>query len=595
MNRYHPTLIAALLLSSAASVRGAVTPDPAVLQAEDQRVAAIAKASAATVAVFDGAGAGGGSAVLISSDGYAVTNFHVTAPCGAAMKCGLNDGKLYDAVIVGIDPVGDVALIQLLGRDDFPTAEIADSDQVRVGDWCFAAGNPFLLADDFTPTISYGLVSGVRRYQYPAGTLLEYTDCIQTDAAINPGNSGGPLFDAQGRLIGINGRGSFEKRGRVNVGVGYAISINQVMRFVPMLKSGRIVDHATLGATVSTEEGSVVVDDILETSDAFRRGLQYGDSIVRFADREITTANALKNILGVYPSGWRAPLTYRREGQLFSTQVRLMGVHDESELIELVQSEEEQPSEPHPGQPPEEPKDNGPKLPTPGLEGMLKKKKLPAAIVGKYEERRGYANYWYNEQAQQRLWSNYVERSAVNGIGYDWRLVGNVETGGAFELITSAERAELTLPTGHSGAIFAGDLSEQLSPPRSGGLLLAINAWQRFVDKGLRRFGEVYYLGKLPHGPDNRVEDCLVGYFEGMEIRFFFADESGDLTGIELFASDDADPCEMSFSEFKEFEGRRLPQRWLIQHGDAPFAELVVESWNVGSAQPNDPPQDGAN
>lgn len=594
MNCRCPILISALLLSSAAAARGAVTPDPAVLAAEAQRAAAIAKASAATVAVFDSAGAGGGSAVLISPDGFAVTNFHVTSPCGAAMKCGLNDGKLYDAVIVGIDPVGDVALIQLLGRDDFPVAEIADSDAVRVGDWCFAAGNPFLLADDFTPTITYGLVSGVHRYQYPAGTLLEYTDCIQTDAAINPGNSGGPLFDAEGRLIGINGRGSFEKRGRVNVGVGYAISINQVMRFVPMLKSGRIVDHATLGATVSTEEGGVVVDDILETSDAFRRGLQYGDSIVRFADREITTANALKNVLGVYPSGWRAPLTYRREGQLFSTQVRLMGVHDESELIELVQHEAQQPSEPHPGGPKEEPQEKGPKLPTPGLDGLLKKQKLPAAIVGKYEARRGYANYWYNEQAQQRLWNGYVERSAVARIGYDWKLSGKVETGGAFELTTSPERAELTLPTGHSGAIFTGDLSGQLSPPRSGGLLLAINAWQRFVDKGLRRFGEIYYLGKLPHGPDNRVEDCLVGYFDGMETRFFFA-ENGDLSGLELFAADDADPCEISFSDFKEFAGRRLPGRWLIRHAEQPFAELVVETWDMGGVSTDAPLQDGAN
>ena len=91
----------------------------------------------------------------------------------------------------------------------------------------------------------------MHRYQYPAGTLLEYTDCIQTDAAINPGNSGGPLFDAEGRLIGINGRGSFEKRGRVNVGVGYAISINQIKNFLGRLKSGRIVDHATLGARVA--------------------------------------------------------------------------------------------------------------------------------------------------------------------------------------------------------------------------------------------------------------------------------------------------------------------------------------------------------
>jgi len=595
MTCYHPILIAALALSTAAAARGAVTPDPAVAQAEDQRAAAIAKASAATIAVFDAAGAGGGSAVLISPDGFAVTNFHVTAPCGAAMKCGLNDGKLYDAVIVGIDPVGDVALIQLLGRDDFPVAEIADSDQVRVGDWCFASGNPFLLADDFTPTITYGIVSGVHRYQYPAGTLLEYTDCIQTDAAINPGNSGGPLFDAQGRLIGINGRGSFEKRGRVNVGVGYAISINQVMRFVPMLKSGRIVDHATLGATVTTEEDGAVVDDILETSDAFRRGLQYGDTIVRFADREINTANALKNVLGVYPSGWRVPLTYRREGESFSTQVRLMGVHDESELVELVQSEEEQPSEPHPGGPQEEPQDKGPKLPVPGIESLLEKKKLPAAIVGKYEARRGYANYWYNEQAQERLWNNYVEKSALGGIGYDWKLAGKVETGGAFELTTSAERSELTLPSGHSGAIFTADLAGQLSPPRSGGMLLAINAWQRFLDKGLRRFGEVYYLGKLPHGPDNRVEDCLVGYFEGMETRFFFAEKTGDLTGIELFTADDADPCEISFSDFKEFEGRRLPSRWLIRHAEASLAELVVETWNTSAGKPTDAPQDGAN
>src|SRR5947199_406932 len=93
-------------------------------------------------------------------------------------------------------------------------------------------GNPFLLATDFKPTVTFGLVSGVHRYQYPAGTLLEYTDCIQIDTSINPGNSGGPLFNMDGELIGINGRGSFEKRGRVNSGVGYAISINQIKNFM---------------------------------------------------------------------------------------------------------------------------------------------------------------------------------------------------------------------------------------------------------------------------------------------------------------------------------------------------------------------------
>jgi S1-C subfamily serine protease len=86
------------------------------------------------------------------------------------------------------------------------------------------------------PSISAGIVSGVHRYQFPSGTILEYADCIQVDAAINPGNSGGGLFDAAGRLIGVNGRASFEKRGRVNVGVGYAISANQLRNFLGLLK-----------------------------------------------------------------------------------------------------------------------------------------------------------------------------------------------------------------------------------------------------------------------------------------------------------------------------------------------------------------------
>ena len=258
------------LLSSACatlSAQDSSVPDD-VLTSQAQRIAAIKKASAATVMVFANEGKGGGSGVIISPDGYALSNYHVVQPAGTAMKCAINDGKLYDAVLVSIDPVGDVALIKLLGRNDFPVATLEDSDKVRVGDWCFAVGTPFLLATDFNPTVTYGIVSGVHRYQYPAGTLLEYADCIQTDASINPGNSGGPLFNENGDLIGINGRGSFEKRGRVNVGVGYAISINQIKHFMGFLHSGRILDHATLGATVSTDEnGNVIVTNISESSE----------------------------------------------------------------------------------------------------------------------------------------------------------------------------------------------------------------------------------------------------------------------------------------------------------------------------------------
>jgi serine protease Do len=581
-------------LAAGATPRAA--PPASVLNAQAERVASIARASAATVAVFDAAGAGGGSGVIISPDGFALTNFHVVAPCGPAVKCGLNDGKMYDAVVVGIDPVGDVALIQLLGRDDFPVAELGDSDVVRAGDWVFAAGNPFLLADDFTPSISYGLLSGVQRYQFPAGTLLEYTDCLQTDAAINPGNSGGPLFDAQGRLIGINGRASFEKRGRVNVGVGYAISINQVMRFLSHLKSGRIVDHASLGATVSTQsDGRVAIDDILETSDVFRRGLRYGDTLERFADREIKSANALKNVLGVYPRGWRVPVVYRRDGEVYRAEVRLPGLHDEAELTALVQqnqeAEELKPEEGDEPQPEKAPGDDSeghgddePKSPIPGFGQLNEEPKLPPAVTERYIERRGYANYWYNQQGQRRFWRRYLERSAIEGAGYAWRLSGKLETGDAFALDVSAEQADIRLPWGKSGAVFTGEVRDQLSPPRSGGMLLAIHAWQRLVDKGLERFGEVTYIGQLPHGPDNLPEDCLVGLYEGMEVRFFFSSKTADLTGVELSSADDADPCEIYFSEFEESAGRILPRRWWIRSGDAVFAELVVDQWQINES-----------
>src|SRR4029077_18166347 len=136
----------------------------------------------------------------------------------------------------------------------FPFAVMGDSDKVHEGDWSIAMGNPFLLATDFNATVTFGLVSGVNRYQFPAGLLLEYTDCIQIDTSINPGNSGGPLFNLDGELIGINGRGSFEKRGRVNSGVGYAISINQIKNFEGELRAGKDTHQASLGALLTTDE-----------------------------------------------------------------------------------------------------------------------------------------------------------------------------------------------------------------------------------------------------------------------------------------------------------------------------------------------------
>src|SRR5438445_1585155 len=147
--------------------------DKRIEAAEARRIAVIEKIKPSVVAIFAHGGQGGGSGVVISKDGYALTNFHVVQGSGPVMQCGLPDGVLYDSVLVGLDPVGDVALIKLLPKkpgQPFPAAPLGDSDRVKAGDWSLAMGNPSLLATDFTPTVTYGLISGVHRYQYPEGS-----------------------------------------------------------------------------------------------------------------------------------------------------------------------------------------------------------------------------------------------------------------------------------------------------------------------------------------------------------------------------------------------------------------------------------------
>ena len=136
--------------------------DPKLKQFESSRMDVIKKVAPAVVAVVTG----GGSGVLISADGFALTNFHVVAGQSPALKCGLQDGILYDAVLVGLDKVGDVALIKLLPKEPnkpFPFAKLANSDKVQVGDFSIAMGNPFMLATDFSPTVTVGLVSATQR------------------------------------------------------------------------------------------------------------------------------------------------------------------------------------------------------------------------------------------------------------------------------------------------------------------------------------------------------------------------------------------------------------------------------------------------
>jgi serine protease Do len=586
-----------VVLGSASRAAETPTPDKAVLDAEAQRIAVIDKAKNAVLAVFDSEGKGGGSGVVISPDGYALTNFHVVQPCEAAMKCGMADGKIYDAVVVGIDPTGDVALIKLFGRDDFPAAELGDSDQTRQGDWVFAMGNPFLLATNLQPTATCGILSGTHRYQPPAGTLLEYTDCLQTDASINPGNSGGPLFDALGRLIGINGRCSFEKRGRVSVGVGYAISINQIKNFLGDLHSGRIVDHATLGARVTDSEGRVTVAEILEQSDAARRGLRYDDELVSFAGRPISTSNGFKNVLGIVPKGWRVPASFLRNGERYDILVRLPGLHRREELLEktLGPAPQELPPNPKPKQDGDE-KDPG-KKPSPGgplPRGMMPKPELPDIVKQHFDEKRGFANYFFNRQEQERLWKVWNGRTNFAGQTGPWLLSGESSGGGAFQLTLADDGIVLKLPSSTQTWTSGDELNSSLMPAGSGGMFAALYLWRRLAVEGFSRFGDVYYLGTAPLAGRDGLVDVVVGSHKGVDCRFYFDPADGRLLAMEMFPDNESDPCEIAFSGYDAIGGHDMPALIAVRYGDQPFGAFSVHHFSIEKKETTSEKKGGA-
>jgi S1-C subfamily serine protease len=587
------------------AVRGAEIPRK-VQVAEDQRVAVIEKVKPSVVAVMTG----GGSGVLISDDGYALTNFHVVeAAHGPFMKCGLADGLLYDAVLVGLDKVGDVALIKLFpkkGGDKFPFAKMGDSDKVQAGDWSLAMGNPFLLATDFTPTVTYGLVSGVHRYQYPSGTLLEYTDCIQIDTSINPGNSGGPLFDMDGELIGINGRGSFEKRGRVNSGVGYAISINQIKNFLGQLKAGMDTDHASVGAFMRSEndEGAlskVIVDRLIE-SDASRRGLDIGDQLVAFAGRPIFTVNQFKNTLGLFPRGWRVPLTYRRENDKREVEkkeilVRLMGVIRQ----ELPGAGEAPNPAPNPNPGPKPPPPSGP-------------------LAKYFKAKNGFANYWFNEKERDRVVGDLARLGDFKKVQGNWHMRAGGMLFGADS--PRGKRISADINIKYKGAkdgqndlvtaIIDGldysleplnekDAENEKAPRDSGGFLMAMYQYRQFLAYGHSGFvGDFSHGGMEPFYPPSPTGEKL-GYAKlradcevirtqhaGMPAKWYFStnpESRGRLLGFEVWPDRDEDPCEVYLGEYKEVDSRQLPHRIEVRHSDKTWAVLNVNTWKLEAAK----------
>ncbi|MEZ5989447.1 MAG: trypsin-like peptidase domain-containing protein [Planctomycetota bacterium] len=298
-----------------------------VLEMQRRRTAIIAKVEPAVCSVMALNAPGGGSGVIFDPRGYVLSNFHVTSN-NKVMKIGLPDGRLYMADVIGIDPGGDIAVLALRGEGplpdgSWPNCELGDSDKLQVGGFCYAMGNPFLLASDFKPTVTMGVVSGINRYQKGTGPnqrMLVYPDCVQVDAPVNPGNSGGPLFDENGLLVGINGRITIRDRGRVNTGVGFAVSVNQIRNFLPDLLAGRHAEHGTLDLNVWTfakdqntgERGRFHhVQALFEDSVAAKAGVEAGARVLSFDGEKLNFANDLARKMTMLPAGFEVELEFQ--------------------------------------------------------------------------------------------------------------------------------------------------------------------------------------------------------------------------------------------------------------------------------------------
>jgi S1-C subfamily serine protease len=306
-------------------------------KAQTERVDLIGKLSRTVVAVFpvprderevqDDNPRGAGSGVIIDADGYALTNYLVVRNA-RRVSVGLSDGRVVGAQVKGIDPTGDIAVIQL-EEGPHAFAELGDSDKLQIGERVLAMGNPFSLATDFKPTVSMGIVSGLHRY-LPGddeGNLI-YADCIQVDAPLNPGNSGGPLFDAHGRLIGINGRvmgRSVGGRRQAGSFVGFAIPINQIAAFLPDLIAGKDVHHGILGVELANGGPDVKITRVLTDGPADHAGLKPGDIVRSFHGRSVRSMTDLINRIGILPAGKTVKVGIERDGKPMEMDVVLGG------------------------------------------------------------------------------------------------------------------------------------------------------------------------------------------------------------------------------------------------------------------------------
>lgn len=262
---------------------------------------------------------GSGSGVIISDNGYIVTNNHVIADADD-LEVTLHDNRTYKATVIGTDPSTDLALIQIKEKG-LPTLPFVNSDEVRVGEWVMAVGNPFNL----TSTVTAGIVSAKGRNINILKEQFAVESFIQTDAAINPGNSGGALVNLQGGLIGINT--AIASPTGAYSGYGFAVPVNIVNKVVEDLMKYGVVQRGVLGVMIRTVDGNlkrdkdldlntgVYVDSLLENSAAGAAGIEPGDVILSVDDVEVNTSPELQEVIARHRPGDEVKIKVNRKGK----------------------------------------------------------------------------------------------------------------------------------------------------------------------------------------------------------------------------------------------------------------------------------------
>ncbi|RKY79379.1 DegQ family serine endoprotease [candidate division KSB1 bacterium] len=287
---------------------------------------------------------GMGSGVIIRSDGYILTNYHVVKEADD-IRVITTDRKKYEAKVVGTDPKTDLALLKI-DASNLPAAILGDSDKLQVGEWVLAIGNPF--SERFHHTVTKGIVSAKGR---TFGNVKAYENFIQTDAPINPGNSGGALVNLRGEVVGINSAivtptGAF-------AGMGFAIPINMAKKVVKdLMTKGKVVrgwlgvyiqpvDEDLAKALGLRENRGALVVKVQEDSPAEKAGIQTSDVIIKFNGVEVENPDHLKILVGQANPGTKVKVVVNRDGKLKTFQVTLGELPGEQKETKLSKKAKE--------------------------------------------------------------------------------------------------------------------------------------------------------------------------------------------------------------------------------------------------------------